>query len=125
MDDSLKPKRESERTIGAVPYMFMWIGDGVNLGNMTLGASLIVAGAATLNVLQTFVVAMIAIAIISVIFALNDRFGYRTGIPYVVQSRHVVWHQGVHHLLIFTRRARYCLVRFPKLGRRNSTERNC
>ncbi|WP_342553023.1 NCS1 family transporter [Paenibacillus sp. FSL R7-0652] len=87
VDDSLKPKRESERTIGAVPYMFMWIGDGVNLGNMTLGASLIVAGAATLNVLQTFVAAMIAIAIISVIFALNDRFGYRTGIPYVVQLR--------------------------------------
>lgn len=87
VDDSLKPKRESERTIGPVPYMFMWIGDGVNLGNMTLGASLIVAGAATLNVLQTFVAAMIAIAIISVIFALNDRFGYRTGIPYVVQLR--------------------------------------
>ncbi|WP_434749207.1 NCS1 family transporter [Paenibacillus amylolyticus] len=87
IDDSLKPKQESERTIGAVPYMFMWIGDGVNLGNMTLGASLIVAGVATLNVFQTFVAAMIAIGIISVIFAINDRFGYRTGIPYVVQLR--------------------------------------
>lgn len=87
MDDSLKPKQENDRTIGAIPYMFMWIGDGVNLGNMTLGASLIVAGVATLNVFQTFVAAMIAIAIISVIFAINDRFGYRTGIPYVVQLR--------------------------------------
>ncbi|MDT0126185.1 NCS1 family transporter [Paenibacillus sp. RRE4] len=87
IDDSLKPKQESDRTIGSVPYMFMWIGDGVNLGNMTLGASLIVAGVATLNVFQTFVAAMIAIAIISVIFAINDRFGYRTGIPYVVQLR--------------------------------------
>lgn len=87
VDDSLKPKRESDRTVGSVPYMFMWIGDGVNLGNMTLGASLIAAGVATLNVLQTFVAAIIAIGIISVIFALNDRFGYRTGIPYVVQLR--------------------------------------
>ncbi|GGH64240.1 allantoin permease [Paenibacillus silvae] len=87
MDDSLKPKRESDRTMGPVPYMFMWIGDGVNLGNMTLGASLIVAGVATLNVFQTFIAAMIAIGIISLIFAINDRFGYRTGIPYVVQLR--------------------------------------
>jgi len=67
--------------------MFMWIGDGVNLGNMTLGASLIAVGVATLNALQTFVAAILAIGIISVIFALNDRFGYRTGIPYVVQLR--------------------------------------
>lgn len=87
VDDSLKPKRESDRTVGSVPYMFMWIGDGVNLGNMTLGASLIAAGVATLNVFQTFVAAIVAIGIISVIFALNDRFGYRTGIPYVVQLR--------------------------------------
>ncbi|MCK6075652.1 NCS1 family transporter [Paenibacillus silvae] len=87
MDDSLKPKRETDRTVGPVPYMFMWIGDGVNLGNMTLGASLIVAGVATLNVFQTFIAAMIAIGIISLIFAINDRFGYGTGIPYVVQLR--------------------------------------
>ncbi len=87
LDDSLKPKRDNERTVGPVAYMFMWIGDGVNLGNMTLGASLIAAGMATLNVFQTFVAAIVAIGIISVIFALNDRFGYRTGIPYVVQLR--------------------------------------
>ncbi|WP_025680608.1 NCS1 family transporter [Paenibacillus massiliensis] len=87
VDDSLKPKQESDRTIGSVSYMFMWIGDGVNLGNMTLGASLIAAGIATLNLFQTVVAAIIAIGIISVLFALNDRFGYRTGIPYVVQLR--------------------------------------
>lgn len=87
LDESLNPKRDSERTVGPVAYMFMWIGDGVNLGNMTLGASLIAVGVATLNALQTFVAAILAIGIISVIFALNDRFGYRTGIPYVVQLR--------------------------------------
>ncbi|MEJ8305498.1 NCS1 family transporter [Saccharibacillus sacchari] len=87
VDDSLKPKRDGERTVGPIAYMFMWIGDGVNLGNMTLGASLIAVGVATLNAFQTFVAAILAIGIISVIFALNDRFGYRTGIPYVVQLR--------------------------------------
>ncbi|WP_019241906.1 MULTISPECIES: NCS1 family transporter [Bacillus] len=87
VDESLKPKPRETRTVGPIPYMFMWIGDGVNLGNMTLGASLIVAGVATLNIFQTFVAAAIAIAIISTIFALNDRLGYKTGIPYVVQLR--------------------------------------
>lgn len=87
VDESLKPKTKENRTVGSVPYMFMWIGDGVNLGNMTLGASLIVAGTATLNLFQTFVAAAIAIGIISTFFALNDRLGYRTGIPYVVQLR--------------------------------------
>jgi nucleobase:cation symporter-1, NCS1 family len=87
VDDSLNPKTEASRTVGPIPYMFMWIGDGVNLGNMTLGASLVVAGTATLNVFQTFVATIIAIGIISITFALNDRLGYRTGIPYVVQLR--------------------------------------
>ncbi|WP_050181016.1 NCS1 family transporter [Domibacillus robiginosus] len=87
IDESLKPKTEKSRTVGSFSYMFMWIGDGVNLGNMTLGASLIVAGAATLNLVQTFLAAAIAIGIISTFFALNDRLGYRTGIPYVVQLR--------------------------------------
>ncbi|KAA0965533.1 allantoin permease [Sporosarcina sp. ANT_H38] len=87
IDESLKPKTEEARTVGPISYLFMWIGDGVNLGNMTLGASLVVAGAATLNIFQTFAAAIIAIGIISVIFALNDRLGYRTGIPYVVQLR--------------------------------------
>ena len=86
-DASLIPKTEESRTVGPIDYMFMWIGDGVNLGNMTLGSSLIVAGIATLNIFQTFAAAIIAIAIISTIFALNDRLGYRTGIPYVVQLR--------------------------------------
>lgn len=87
IDESLNPKKEGDRTVGAIDYIFMWIGDGVNLGNMTLGASLIVAGIATLNFVQTMAAAIIAIGIISVIFALNDRLGYRTGIPYVVQLR--------------------------------------
>jgi NCS1 family nucleobase:cation symporter-1 len=87
MDDSLKPKTDAGRTVGPLSYMFMWIGDGVNLGNMTLGASIIVAGMATLNIFQTIVAAIIAIGIISTIFALNDRLGYREGIPYVVQLR--------------------------------------
>ena len=87
VDESLKPKTEAERTVGAIPYLFMWIGDGVNLGNMTLGASLVVAGVATLNIFQTFAAAILAIGIISTFFALNDRLGYRTGIPYVVQLR--------------------------------------
>ncbi|MCZ2257614.1 NCS1 family transporter [Sporosarcina sp. G11-34] len=87
MDESLNPKTEKGRTVGPISYLFMWIGDGVNLGNMTLGASLVVAGVATLNIIQTFVAAIIAIGIISTVFALNDRLGYRTGIPYVVQLR--------------------------------------
>lgn len=68
-------------------YIFMWIGDGVNIGNITLGASLMVAGMAILNIYQTFAAALIAISIISTIFSLNDRLGYKTGIPYVVQLR--------------------------------------
>lgn len=87
VDQSLQPKTKENRTVGPISYMFMWIGDGVNLGNMTLGASLVVAGTATLNIFQTFVAAAIAIGIISALFALNDRIGYRTGIPYVVQLR--------------------------------------
>jgi len=87
VDESLSPKSEAGRTVGPIDYMFMWLGDGVNLGNMTLGASLVVAGIATLNIFQTFAAAIIAIAIISAVFALNDRVGYRTGIPYVVQLR--------------------------------------
>lgn len=87
LDDSLKPKTKEGRTVNPLSYMFMWIGDGVNLGNMTLGASVIVAGVATLNLWQTIAAAIVAIAIISTIFALNDRLGYREGIPYVVQLR--------------------------------------
>lgn len=87
LDESLNPKKDDARTVSPLDYIFMWIGDGVNLGNMTLGASLVVAGIATLNVVQTMAAAIIAIGIISIIFALNDRLGYRTGIPYVVQLR--------------------------------------
>ena len=87
IDESLHPQQDEARKVGPIDYLFMWIGDGVNLGNMTLGAGLIVAGIATLNLIQTFAAAIIAIGIISIIFALNDRFGYKTGAPYVVQLR--------------------------------------
>lgn len=86
-DESLQPTTTKDRTMGPVPYMFMWVGDGVNMGNMTLGASVVVAGAATLNIFQTLAAALIAILIISAIFSLNDRMGYKEGVPYVVQLR--------------------------------------
>ncbi|MBI0579635.1 NCS1 family transporter [Neobacillus cucumis] len=87
IDESLRPKSAKDRTVSPQNYVFMWMGDGVNLGNMTLGASLFIAGVATLNIFQTFVAAFISIAITSTIFALNDRLGYKTGIPYVVHLR--------------------------------------
>lgn len=86
-DSTLTPKLNHQRPITPFTYICMWIADGVNLGNMTLGASLFVAGVATINLLQTTVAALIAISIISIIFVLNDRFGYRTGAPYVIQLR--------------------------------------
>jgi len=48
---------------------------------------MIIAGVATLNIFQTFAAAIIAIGIISLVFTLNDRLGYRTGVPYVMQLR--------------------------------------
>lgn len=87
VDESLYPKSSKDRTVGARDYIFMWIGDGVNLGNMTLGASVIIAGAAVLNIYQTIFAALAAILIIATIFSLNDRLGYKTGVPYVVQLR--------------------------------------
>lgn len=86
-DASLRPLDTKDRTMGPIPYMFMWIGDGVNMGNMTLGASIVVAGVATLNLIQTIAAAIAAILIISTVFILNDRIGYEKGIPYVVQLR--------------------------------------
>jgi NCS1 family nucleobase:cation symporter-1 len=87
VDASLKPNRPEDRNVGKVPYMFMWVGDGVNMGNMTLGASVVIAGVATLNIVQTLAAAFIAILIISSVFALNDRMGYKEGVPYVIQLR--------------------------------------
>ncbi|WP_152655460.1 NCS1 family transporter [Oceanobacillus sp. CFH 90083] len=85
--DSLKPLGPEDRKLGTFGYSALWVGDGVNMGNMTLGASVVVAGVATLNIFQTIAAAIIAIAIISAMFALNDRAGYRTGIPYVTQLK--------------------------------------
>ncbi|TXD98490.1 allantoin permease [Psychrobacter frigidicola] len=86
-DESLKPNGPKDRTLGALGYMSLWVGDGVNMGNMTLGASVIVAGMAILNIWQTIAAALIAIVIISTFFALNDRAGYKYGIPYVAHLR--------------------------------------
>ncbi|MFJ7971690.1 NCS1 family transporter [Psychrobacillus sp. NPDC096389] len=87
LDESLHPKSNQARTVKPRDYIFMWMGDGVNIGNMTLGASVIIAGVATLNIFQTMLAALISIVIISTVFALNDRLGYKKGIPYVVQLR--------------------------------------
>ncbi|WLV25256.1 NCS1 family transporter [Aciduricibacillus chroicocephali] len=97
----LRPTEKEDRHIGPLTFMSMWVSDGVNLGNMTLGASLLVAGAATLNMVQTFVAAGIAIAIISIVFALNDRPGYRTGIPYVIQLRQSFGRKGTVFASLF------------------------
>ncbi|MFD1125131.1 NCS1 family transporter [Lentilactobacillus raoultii] len=83
----LKPRTQSQRHVGQWSYMAMWLGDGFNIGNVTLGSSIVVAGVATMNLLQTILAAGIAIAIITVIFVLNDHFGYYTGSPYVIQLR--------------------------------------
>lgn len=85
--DSLRPLGPEDRKLGTFGYGALWVGDGVNMGNMTLGASVIAYGVATLNIWQTMAAALIAIGIISTIFALNDRAGYRTGIPYVTQLK--------------------------------------
>ena len=87
MDESLMPNTEKDRTVGPVSYMFMWAGDGTNMGNMTLGASIVIAGTATLNLFQSLAAAIVSILIISSLFVLNDRLGYKEGIPYVVQLR--------------------------------------
>lgn len=86
-DESLKPNGPEDRTLGALGYMSLWVGDGVNMGNMTLGASVIVAGMAVLNIWQTITAALIAIGIVSTFFALNDRAGYKYGIPYVAHLK--------------------------------------
>lgn len=86
-DDSLQPNSSEDRTLGALGYMSLWVGDGVNMGNMTLGASVVVAGIAVLNIWQTIAAALIAIGIISTVFALNDRAGYKYGIPYVAHLK--------------------------------------
>lgn len=86
-DEGLKPNGPEDRTLGALGYMSLWVGDGVNMGNMTLGASVVVAGMAILNIWQTIAAALIAIAIVSTLFALNDRAGYKYGIPYVAHLK--------------------------------------
>lgn len=85
--DDLKPISASERHIGPMAYVAMWLGDGFNIGNITLGSSIVVAGVATVNLVQTLTAAGIAIVLITLLFTFNDQFGYRTGAPYVIQLR--------------------------------------
>lgn len=92
--DSLKPNGPEDRTLGPGGYVSLWIGDGVNMGNMTLGASTIAAGVALLNIWQTIAAAMLAIGIISVLFALNDRAGYKYGISYVTHLKQSFGEKG-------------------------------
>lgn len=90
----LRPIDAAHRSVGPLAYMGMWLGDGFNIGNMTLGAGIVVAGVATLNLLQTILAAAIAIILISLIFTVNDQFGYVTGAPYVIQLRLSFGSQG-------------------------------
>lgn len=90
----LKPKIEEQRHIGQLSYMAMWLGAGFNIGNVTLGSSIVVAGVASMNLFQTIVAAGLAISMITVIFVLNDHFGYYTGSPYVIQLRMTFGAQG-------------------------------
>lgn len=85
--EDLQPNSPAKRNIGPFSYMSMWLGDGFNIGNITLGSSIVVAGVATMNLIQTITAAAVAIMLIAVVFILNDRFGYRTGVPYVMQLR--------------------------------------
>lgn len=86
-DESLKPIDPENKTLGALGYMSLWVGDGVNMGNMTLGASVVVAGMAVLNIWQTIAAALLSIGIISTFFVLNDKPGYKYGIPYVIHLK--------------------------------------
>ncbi|MGG3799623.1 NCS1 family transporter [Metabacillus fastidiosus] len=87
IDESLKPTPQEHRVLSPKKFMVMWLGEGLNMGNITIGSSLFVAGVATLNFAQTLAATLIALAIISALFSLNGRLAYKTGIPYVVQIR--------------------------------------
>ncbi len=81
-DQALAPTVTERRTLTPLPYMLMWTGDGVNMGNMAIGGSMVVLGVATLNLLQSIVAMVVAITLIAFIFVFNDRAGYKLGIPY-------------------------------------------
>lgn len=87
ISEDLLPIKNEKRHVGPFAYMAMWLGDGFNIGNITVGSSLVVAGVATMNLLQTLVAIGVAIIFIALIFTFNDRFGYKTGAPYVMQLR--------------------------------------
>ncbi|MGY0275255.1 cytosine permease [Limosilactobacillus fermentum] len=80
ISEDLLPIKNEKRHVGPFAYMAMWLGDGFNIGNITVGSSLVVAGVATMNLLQTLVAIGVAIIFIALIFTFNDRFGYKTGV---------------------------------------------
>ncbi|PSR21549.1 MAG: allantoin permease [Sulfobacillus acidophilus] len=67
--------------------MLMWTGDGVNMGNMAIGGSMVVLGVATLNLPQSIIAMVVTITLIAFIFVFNDRAGYKLGIPYPMQLK--------------------------------------
>ncbi|MFC4799551.1 NCS1 family transporter [Neobacillus sp. GCM10023253] len=87
VEESLRPNKPENRILTPLSFGLMFAGDGVSLGNMAIGTGLVVAGTATMNLLQTIVSLLIATTIIGGAFLLNDGFGYRAGVPYVIHLR--------------------------------------
>src|SRR5699024_4397352 len=92
--DSLKPNGPEDRTLGAFGYMSLWVGDGVNMRNMTLGASVGDAGMAVVHIYRTIASALVAITIVSVLLSLNDRAGYKYVLSYVTHLTSSVGENG-------------------------------
>ncbi|OIK14455.1 allantoin permease [Bacillus sp. MUM 116] len=87
VEENLRPNRPEKRILNPLSFALMFAGDGVSLGNMAIGTGLVVAGTATMNLLQTLVSLLIATTIIASAFLINDSFGYRAGVPYVIHLR--------------------------------------
>ncbi|WP_249366793.1 NCS1 family transporter [Neobacillus rhizophilus] len=87
VEESLRPNDPEKRIMSPLSFGLAFTGDGVSLGNMAIGTGLVVAGTATMNFLQTMVSLLIATTIIGAAFLMNDGFGYRNGVPYVIHLR--------------------------------------
>lgn len=87
VEDSLRPNNPEKRILNPLSFGLAFTGDGVSLGNMAIGTGLVVAGTATMNFMQTMVSLLIATTIIAGAFLINDSFGYKHGVPYVIHLR--------------------------------------
>ncbi len=87
VEESLRPNQPEKRILGPLNFGLMFAGDGVSIGNMAFGTGLVIAGTAQLNMIQTLVSLLIATTIIASAFLINDGFGYRHGVPYVIHLR--------------------------------------